>query len=352
MECEGKGKKEIRKVRLGQPAEVVQADCPTCHGTGLNTRPEPLSYMQLSSRLLNMMSERGIDPSQQNIVGYFAKSADPEIQEKARYYLDASLLREIEDEAFALEPLGLAYWRVALVSGGVTLAPGELEGEFPKLTSAESETLLNAVISVLVNIRTLTAPNHPEGRAPWDWGPDRDQVKPYQKKYPLLLQAKDGQQSQTAISPIPAPTNATGSKSFHFNFGPYHGQKRYKLGRYMTKVGNRMVALGRLTEEKKEDWLETIRHALFQALKDLGVLTSAGAKLTTQKGTSITQYGIRMDRLRLHPIPETVAQCHSCGYVTASTFLDTCVRCGKENQPGRPDFHPELLPEGHAVQRP
>lgn len=329
MDCEGKGTKEVRKVRLGQPAEIMQVACTTCQGSGLNANPEPLSYIGLSTRVLNMMIERGLDPTQQNIKGYFAKSAEPDVQEKARYYLDASLLREIEDEAFSLEPLGLAYWRVALVSEGVTLAPGQLEGEFSGLTSEESECLLNSVISVLVNMRTITAPNYPEGRAPWDWGPDREQVKPYQKNT-IFYFGKRMESSRNRDIPYPGTNDATGSKSFHFNFGPYYGQKRYKLGRYMTKVANRMVALRRLTEEEKEDWLEKIRQGLFQALKDLGVISPAGAKLTTKKGTGISQYGIRMDRLRLHPIPKTVAQCQSCGYVSANTFLDTCVRCGQE----------------------
>lgn len=330
--CGGTGKRDERKARLGKPAETIKIDCATCEGTGANKNPEPLTYNQLTNRVLTMMSARGIDPSQQNIKGYFAAAAaaDPDTLEKARYYLDASLLREIEDEAFALEPLGLGHWKASLINEGVALAPGALEGEFTGLTNQESEQLLNAVISILIAERTITAPNYPEGRVPWDWGPDKDQVKPYQKN---SLYYFSFLQDRSLKRDIPYPNgNPTGSKSIPFNFAPYYGNRRYKLGRYMLKVANKLVALGRLEEKDKDEWLETIRQELFGALRDFKVLDSAGAKLLTKKGKGITQYGIRMNRLSLHPVPETVARCKACGYVTAQSFLDTCIRCGQDTE--------------------
>jgi ATP-dependent helicase YprA (DUF1998 family) len=332
MACAGHGKREEQRARLGQLPQTIYIDCATCGGTGINPDPKSISYRQLSDRIITMMGERGIDPSQQNIKGYFAAASanDQETLEKAGYYLDASLLREIEDEAFALEPLGLAHWKVALISEGVALAPGTLPGEFTGLNNEESEHLINAVISNLIAERTITAPDDPIGRVPWNWGPDKEQVKAYQKNsiyYFSFFQEKSYKRKVTYSNGDP-----TGAKSIHFSFSPYHGNKRYKLGRYMLKIADKLVSLGRLTEEGKAGWLETVRQELFNALKDFKVLDYAGASMKTQKGAAITQFGIRMSRLSLHPIPETVARCKSCGYVTAQAFLDTCIRCGQETQ--------------------
>lgn len=323
--CNGGRKIEQKKARLGKPPEVSFVDCPTCHGSGLNPDPKPMGYGALSDRILNMMTERGIDPSRQNIKGYFAAmmADDPTTRENAQFYIDASVMKEIVAEDFALEPLGLSVWRVPLINQNVEMPRGTLEDNFEKLSSEESEMLLAAVIRILSTERIITAPAIPSDRVPWNWGPDKENVEAYEKN-----SVHQGHKKLDVLNKYGKPT---GSKSVPFTFMPYFGNKRYKLGRYINAITRKLILQGRLEEGEKEAWQKTLRDQLLHALWDFNVLTSAGAAIPAKWG-SAKRYGIRLSRFVLHPAPPQVARCKSCGYVMGEALLDTCIRCGQETE--------------------
>ncbi len=335
-DCKGSGVKEENKVEIGKPGELITTICPTCAGTKINPNPEALDYDRLKNNLLDTMIERGIDPTQQNIQGFFsaAELGQTETLDKANYYLDASLLQEIQDEAFGLESLGLGFWQAKLRSHNNP--SGRLSGQFDRLTNEESEALFMSVIGILLTLSTITAPDVPDKRPPWEWEPPNSNlnlVEEY-KKNKIYYSKKNT--SLDMKEEFPGTRKLTGAKIIHFNFAPYYRQNYYPLGRYMTTVANKMVALGRLKKDERNKWLEDMQEQLFNGLKGYSVLTNAGKKVKNKYKNEFNIYGIRMNHLKLHPIPETIHQCKSCGKIMVHVLLNICRRCGQETQEVNP----------------
>lgn len=335
--CGGEGSVLHSEYMIGQEERFSEVPCPDCSGSGLGHAPRPLNYQAIVSKLSAMMGKRGIDPSQQNIADYFAASSagDQSTLEEAGYYIDASLLKEIIGGEFGIEALGLGQWKVPLIKGNIELKPGQLDSAFERLTPAESEALLQAVIGILCSERIVTAPDVPKDRLPSNWGRDYSLVEPYQRNsinasarnIPITYTDRQGNQK------------ATGSRAIGFSFTAYPlgSTRRSKIGRYMLSVAKKLVTLGRLQPGEEEAWLQKMQKPLFDTLKGFKVLTTAGNELPVRGSMSQQQFGIRLSRFVLHPAPAQVARCKSCSAVMAEAFLDVCVRCGQDTEQIAPD---------------
>ena len=70
-----------------------------------------------------------------------------------------------------------------------------------------------------------------------------------------------------------------------------------------------------------DSWLDQLRWPLWDALKGLRILVSAGRRINDQ-----TPFGIRIDSFELRPIEDTVFQCSACGYV----WEKSCSACATD----------------------
>jgi hypothetical protein len=116
-------------------------------------------------------------------------------------------------------------------------------------------------------------------------------------------------------------------KAIGFSF-----REDYKLGRFIAAVARKLVRLGRLKHGEETAWSKSIFDGLWDVLVNADVLTPAGQKVT-RFSTPQVPYGIRLNRFRLHPIPEDIHRCVACGYLMAEPLLDTCFRCGQDTLP-------------------
>ena len=281
---------------IGQDEQPpTREPCPDCGGNGRAAVPDPLPYAELRRRVLALWQARGINPTNGVVDNYFAQLADGAAQpyEDAKLAFDLGLRRELAEDEFALEPLGLASWHIALPAQTGTFAP---------LEEPETQVFLRAVLRILAMENILLPPT---GVDPWGW--PRDLVKEYERRVLIWGSSVKG-------NAVP------------YNLGPYR-----KLGRYVRAVARALVAAGRLPDQAAgEGWVNMLRTPLWKALKNDSwhLLQWAGAKINDQ-----VPYGIRIDSFVLHPIGETVQQCEACAYVMSEALFDVCLRCGQHTRP-------------------
>jgi hypothetical protein len=260
-----------------------------------------------------LQEDRGIDPTRQRVSRFFTKLAelDATANDLASRFFDLFLRREVTDEHFALEPLGLAKWRVPLLMNGEEFQIEDDADAFPKLTAVESNILFQSTIRLLAAMNVVVAP---APNPPWDWGkaPDgSDLLESYRKNVVL----RGGYDEKLGWR---------GNKAIGFSF-----REDYKLGRYIAALARKLVRLGRLAPEAKKQWCNDIFNGLWDALVNMEVLVPAGPKVTRYTKEQVP-YAIRLDRFQLHPVADTVHRCSACGYVMADPLLDTCYRCGQD----------------------
>lgn len=295
-ECQGEGSiQQTGSYRIGQEQSVTLISCPTCQGTGKHPHPQMLSFQKIRSQVLQFQMDRGIDPTNGSMREFFKKSD----QGYAPYFTAAenafhvSLRRELsEKREFALEPLGLAYWRAKL--------PQEI-GIFPCLSEEETRLFLQAVIRILATENVLLPP---EPLKPWEWP---DQVRDFERR--VLIRGffkREGDQGRQAIS---------------FNLKP-----KRKLGRYVIAVSQALVTHKRLpSDESAEEWVSNLEMPLWKALHAFNILSPAGRKFGEK-----TPFGIRIDAFDLFPLGAMVQRCNACAYVMGETLFNVCLRCGQQ----------------------
>lgn len=295
--CHGSGSvEEATGFRIGQPAPLRKT-CDSCAGSGMARAPEPVRFRDLRSRAIELELAIGFDPTVGKLAGFFEQvgRGDQGAIEAAEIEFDVSLRRELAEDEFALEPIGLGVWRVDI--------PDDV-GTFEGLTSEESSGLLQTVSRILAAENILLPP---QPLAPWAW--------------PSLLVRRWERQvlirhSRRVAHAIP------------FNVG-----NRRKLGRYLLAVGRHLVRAGRLRSSgEAEGWVRRLENPLWEALTGLGILEPAGQTIENRP-----PYGIRVDRFVLHPVGETVQRCRSCGFVMVEAPFPVCRRCGQTTEPSDPD---------------
>jgi hypothetical protein len=297
--CGGKGQIETpAPFRIGQEPQMIQQSCSTCGGTGILTHPTPLDFPELRRRVIGLQFGVGINPTNDTIANFFAQRAagSLSIYAEAERYFDVALRRELSEDEFALEPLGLASWRVRL--------PADDFGAFDPLTPDETRIFLRAIARILASEDVLLPPNPAK---PWEW--PKDLVKEHERRVIIPGSRMQG------------------------NAIPYNLEGYRKLGRYVIAVSEVLVVVGRLpnlAEAKK--WRHDLHWKLWQTLKGLNILEWAGAKINQE-----VPFGLRLDSFELHPIGEEVQQCQACAYVMSETVFNVCLRCGQPTRPARAD---------------
>ena len=297
-DCKGKGfRLEVAPFRIGQPRQAKSVPCSTCNGTGRTGQPRPLTFEELRSRVIEIQLERGIDPTNGAVKDFFARaeSADPDCYKAAEVAFNLALRRELAEDEFALEPLGLASWVVRIEEEDI--------GAFPGMDQDESRAFLRIVARILATESILLPPKPLQ---PWKWP---DDVKPYERAVLYWGQRVTENFNRRAI--------------------PYHLRPDRKLGRYVRAVARAMVANGRLPDAAAADaWVTDMHRALWDALTELNILEWAGAKVGNQ-----VPRGIRIDSFELHPIGDTVQECESCAFVMSEALFNVCRRCGQRTRP-------------------
>ena len=287
--CGGSGVvEEEQPYRIGQESNSADVVCAGCRGTGNSEQPSPLSYRDLRSRVIDLQIERDIDPSGGYLSDPFKKLNDEydRVYQEAMTAFDISARREISQEDFGLEPLGLAIWSVPLPSD---------TGQFEPLTEEETKSLLRIVARILATENILLPP---EPAKPWEW-PFDDRIERYERQ---------------RIIPGNARANET---TIPYNLRPYR-----KLGRYMQALGRALHVQGRIDDVDR--WLKGLHWQLWSALKGFKILVNAGRRVNDE-----VPQGIRIDAFELSPISDAVYRCSACRYIMGEALWRVCYRCGQ-----------------------
>ena len=287
--CGGSGVvEEEQPYRIGQESNSADVVCAGCRGTGNSEQPSPLSYRDLRSRVIDLQIERDIDPSGGYLSDPFKKLNDEydRVYQEAMTAFDISARREISQEDFGLEPLGLAIWSVPLPSD---------TGQFEPLTEEETKSLLRIVARILATENILLPP---EPAKPWEW-PFDDRIERYERQ---------------RIIPGNARANET---TIPYNLRPYR-----KLGRYMQALGRALHVQGRIDDIDR--WLKGLHWQLWSALKGFKILVNAGRRVNDE-----VPQGIRIDAFELSPISDAVYRCSACRYIMGEALWRVCYRCGQ-----------------------
>ncbi len=287
--CDGTGLvREEVPYQIGREATPVTTVCEECGGNGDLKISGPIPYKELRSSVIDLQIEREIDPTDGHVRDVFEKLDNDHsaVYKEAQVAFDISTRREVSQDDFGLEPLGLAIWSIALP---------ERTGQLAPLSQNETRTLLRTVARILATEDILLPP---EPLKPWEW-PFDDRIQPYERK-----------------RLIPA-WRRKGDNIVLYNLGPYR-----KLGRYIIAVARQLVTEGRIPDADK--WLKEIHWPLWNALKGFKIIVPAGKKIDGK-----TPYGIRIDAFELRPIGETVFRCSACRYVMGEVLLGVCYRCGQ-----------------------
>lgn len=287
--CDGVGEiQEQLPFTIGEELQFTSKECQQCHGSGRVNQPASIDFNTLRHRVIELQIRLGINPTRNDTQDFFTllEAGDQEVYSKADDSFNLALRRELAEDEFALEPLGLASWHVKTGSGS-----------FPPLIEEETRIFLRAVTRILATENILLPP---EPAVPWAW--PKDKVRSYERRRIFW-----------------------GDAMLRDNV-PYNLRNTRKLGRYVIAVSRALVQVRRFKNNSEADqWLGKLRQPLWDALRGLKILEPAGKTLDNQK----TPYGIRLDRFELHPAGAELHKCQACGYIMSETVLNVCLRCGQ-----------------------
>ena len=287
--CGGSGVlREEATYQIGRESKVTETPCDECRGDGCTTAPRPIPYKELRSSVIDLQIEREINPTDGYIPDAFEGLHDDHgaVYAEAQVAFDISARREIAQDDFGLEPLGLAMWSISLP---------EQTGQLEPLSQEETSSLLRTVARILATENILLPP---EPLKPWEW-PFDDRMQPYERQRMIPANRREGD-----------------------NMVPYNLRPHRKLGRYLGAVARTLAAGGRIQDA--EEWLKELYWPLWKALKGFRVLVPAGRRVNDQ-----TPHGIRIDSFDLRPVGKTVFRCRACRYVMGEVLLGVCYRCGQ-----------------------
>jgi ATP-dependent helicase YprA (DUF1998 family) len=312
--CKGSGTEKVEQdgpPRIGRRPEEREITCRTCAGSKMDPSPTTLNYQQVKALVLELQLKRGIDPSRQRIENIFTQlEEDGEgTYAKAELFFNADLFKEVTDEVYSLEPLGLAKWEVPIMYQGQVVND---IGEFPALNGEQSFKLVQTAIRLLASERVVTAA---EPATPWEWGRDDED------QYILPSDRRNTTQRLFGVH-----------QSEFGKIIPFNVSQNRKLGRYIIAISFRLLETGLLQDENARDqWVRDMDGALWESLTNqLGVLTPAGARFNVGS-RQLVPFGIRLNRFALSPLPpDQIHQCQSCKYIMSAPLLEVCMRCGQQ----------------------
>ena len=242
--------------------------------------------------MIDLQIDREINPTDGHLSDAFKRLSEDHgsVYANAQMAFDISARREISQDDFGLEPLGLAIWSAKLP---------EQTGQLKPLSQDETRLLLRTVARILATENILLPP-HPV--KPWAW-PFDHRMQSYERQW---------------IIP--------GNRRIGENVVPYNLRPYRKLGRYVGAIARTLVAAGRIQEEDR--WLDWLRWPLWDALRGFKILVPAGRRIEGQ-----VPYGIRIDTFELGPVEDAVFRCTACRYVMGEALLGVCYRCGQAVEP-------------------
>ena len=273
---------------IGQPQTVTDLRCDSCAGDGYEPNPYALSYTELRRSVIDLEVDREINPTYGHVADAFDKMNDDysSVYHEAQTSFAISARREIAQDEFGLEPLGLAVWSVRLP---------QKTGELEPLTEEETQALLRTAARILATENILLPP---EPLKPWEW-PFDERIQRYERQRIIPGYRREG------------------------NNVPYNLVPTRKLGRYIRAIARALVKEGRL--DNVDRWLKEIHWSLWDALRHFKILVQAGRRVNDQ-----VPHGIRVDSFELHPIGDKVFRCGACGFVMGEALLGVCYRCGQD----------------------
>ena len=290
--CGGTGVlREESAYQIGHEVNVTETGCDKCGGDGHLQTPHPIPYKELRSSVIDLQIDREINPTDGHLENAFERLDEDHasVYTEALVAFDISARREIAQDDFGLEPLGLAIWSIDLP---------ERTGQLEPLNQEETKSLLRTVARILATENILLPP---EPLKPWEWPLD-DRMQSYERR---------------RIMP--------GNRAEGINNVPYNLRSHRKLGRYVSAIARALALEGRIKDA--DTWMEELHWPLWNALKGFRILVPAGRRINGQ-----TPHGIRIDSFELRPIGDTVFRCRACGYVMGEVLLGVCYRCGQTSE--------------------
>ena len=288
-DCRGKGAVvDETPYQIGRETGSVEVPCDTCGGVGRSPRSLTIPYKELRGEVIDTQLALDIDPTDGHMPDAFERigNNDSSVYEASQVAFDLAARREISQEDFGLEPLGLAMWSIPLPAH---------TGSLPPLSETETQVLLHTVARILATENILLPP---QPLKPWEW-PSDDRIKSYER-----------------LRIIP------GYKRLQ-NYIPYNLQPRRKLGRYIGAIARALEAEDRI--EDSVQWLDDLHWPLWKALRGFEILVPAGRRVNDQ-----VPHGIRVDRFELGAVGDSVCRCRACRYVMGDVLLGVCYRCGQD----------------------
>lgn len=253
------------------------------------TPDKPYPLTRLREDMLVFCSQRGIDPTFGEKIGYW--NLYQETKESgynlARPVLQDYFRRELTDRQIGVEALGLARW-VPIDNDDQDLRTfiREQQIAFNGLDVEETISLLASVTRILLGENLVL----PVGGDPRNW--DRDLIEHWEKRTVVTNSAlKTG--DTFFWTPTPKSPN--------------------RLTRYLQAILTASSATTSIS-------LATLMSELWEALTNLSILVAPVG--VTQPGRAIP-----LGRLGLLPLTETIYICGTCGYLSAECVRGICLRC-------------------------
>ncbi len=290
-DCRGTGMVANNGYRIGTPSGPDEP-CGVCHGSGQHPAPQPMSYHELRRAVIDLELRRGFNPTGDHLPDAHArlKRDDDAVYRESHTSFDVMCNRELNQQDFGLEPLGLGVWNIAMRQSA---------GAFPGMSESESQLFIRTVARILATDHVLLPP---EPANPWEW-PRDDRMQNWERRRLV-----------------------NGSGKTPANCVRYFITGRNKLARYVRAVAYALQA--RKSIKSANQWLGQVHLELWDALTKLDILTPAG-----QPSGNMQPYGIRIDQFALHPLGDTVHRCSACRYIMGEALLDVCYRCGQQTVP-------------------
>ena len=209
--CDGSGMlRDEGPYQIGREHSVTETTCSECGSEGHVPNPRPISYKELRSDVIDLQIDREINPTDGHLSDAFERLNDDHgsVYADAQMAFDISARREVSQDDFGLEPLGLAMWSAKLP---------EQTGQLEPLSQDETRLLLRTVARILATENILLPP---DPLKPWDW-PFDERMQPYERQRIIPRNSRLGD-----------------------NIVPYNLRPYRKLGRYVGAIARTLVVLG------------------------------------------------------------------------------------------------------------
>jgi len=246
----------------------------------LNQAGRAVPIVELRDQAFDLCLRRSIDPSFGEVSGFWRNLAGGgryAALRRAEPYLNGYIRNEMSEREIALEPLGLGRWIPDPKGVDLAVAVPPID----PLSRTETLALVHSVTRILASEDILLPPS----LDPRDW--DDAVVRFFERRVMLTEERRPGSFVWTA-----------------------HPQQPNRLTRYLGAIASNVG-------QDRSEGSEHIMRVLLEYLKEMRIVSPA------QGGG----WGISLERMALAPMGSTAWSCEQCGYVSAESVRDVCLRC-------------------------